>query len=141
MADKSQFAICCKCNQTGQCKQCTCVKAKKQCQDCLPSCLGKCQNSPLTTIMTTSEFPVTHQPEQKSEDELSPATVDTPTRSTDPFPIYPSTIHQPFTWGSRPGLDFTQALNTTYKEVIHWRRNCFSVPFGKVGRDFVNELF
>ena len=24
--------------------------------------------------------------------------------------------------------------------MIHWRRNCFSVPFGKAGRGFVNEL-
>jgi len=27
-----------------------------------------------------------------------------------------------------------------YAEVVHWRRNCFSVPFGKAGRDFVSEL-
>ena len=31
-------------------------------------------------------------------------------------------------------------LDTTYDEVVHWRRSCFLVPFGKAGRDFVSEL-
>ena len=31
-------------------------------------------------------------------------------------------------------------LDITYDEVVHWRRNCFSVLFGKAGRDFVSEL-
>ena len=27
-----------------------------------------------------------------------------------------------------------------YAEVVHWMRNCFTVPFGKAGKDFVREL-
>ena len=45
-----------------------------------------------------------------------------------------------FTWGNLSGPEFDKLLNTTYDEVVHWRRNCFSVPFGKAGRDFVSEL-
>ena len=45
-----------------------------------------------------------------------------------------------FTWGNLSGLEFAMLLDTTYDEVVHWRRNCFSVPFGKAGRDFVSEL-
>ena len=45
-----------------------------------------------------------------------------------------------FTWGNLSGPEFDKLLNTTYDEVVHWRRNCFSVPFGKAGRDFASEL-
>ena len=31
-------------------------------------------------------------------------------------------------------------MEATYSEVVHWRRNCFTVPFGKAGREFVLEL-
>ena len=31
-------------------------------------------------------------------------------------------------------------LDTVYTKVVHWRRNCFSVPFCKAGKDFVKEL-
>lgn len=39
------------------------------------------------------------------------------------------------------GPEFTKLLDTTYEEVVHWRRNCFSVPLGRAGRAFVNELY
>ena len=88
----------------------------------------------LSTLTSNSQ---THPLQQQSEGEWhepSPTTIDTPNHSSDPFPI---TVHQPFTWGSRSGPNFTQTLNTTYTEVIHWRCNCFSVPFGKVWRDLL----
>ena len=31
-------------------------------------------------------------------------------------------------------------LDPIYAEVVHWRSKCFSIPFGKTGRDFVREL-
>jgi hypothetical protein len=45
-----------------------------------------------------------------------------------------------FVWGKLTGSDFAHSLHATYVEVVHWRRNCFSVPFGKAGKDFVREL-
>lgn len=47
---------------------------------------------------------------------------------------------QLFTWGNLPGPEFTKLLDTVYKEVVHWRRNSFSVPLGRAGRTFVGEL-
>ena len=35
---------CCRCNRTGSCKGCACVKAGKPCSNCLPSKLGSCAN-------------------------------------------------------------------------------------------------
>ena len=45
-----------------------------------------------------------------------------------------------FVWGKLTGSDFTNSLNAIYSEVVHWRRNCFSVPYGKAGKEFVREL-
>lgn len=45
-----------------------------------------------------------------------------------------------FVWGKLSGPDFANSLQAIYAEVVHWRRNCFSVPFGKAGKDFVKEL-
>ena len=36
---------CCRCNRTGSCKGCVCVKAGNPCTSCLPSKLGSCVNS------------------------------------------------------------------------------------------------
>ena len=32
------------------------------------------------------------------------------------------------------------AIDRAYAEIVHWRRNIFLLPPGKVGRDFVREL-
>ena len=45
-----------------------------------------------------------------------------------------------FLWGKLTGSDFANSLDATYTEVVHWRRNCFSVPYGKAGKEFVREL-
>ena len=45
-----------------------------------------------------------------------------------------------FVWGKLTGSDFENSLHAIYVEVVHWRRNCFSIPFGKGGKDFVKEL-
>ena len=31
-------------------------------------------------------------------------------------------------------------MNIAYDEVVHWKRNLFVVPFGKAGKEFVQEL-
>ena len=61
--------------------------------------------------------------------------------STNPqLPQHPPMSSPTFTWGNLSSPEFDKLLDTTYDEVVHWRRNCFSVPFGKAGRDFVSEL-
>ena len=36
---------CCRCNRTGRCRGCSCVKAGSLCQNCLPSRRGQCTNA------------------------------------------------------------------------------------------------
>ena len=46
-----------------------------------------------------------------------------------------------FLWnGTIEGSDFVDRVTAAYDEVVHWRRNLFVVPFGKVGKEFVQEL-
>lgn len=37
-------------------------------------------------------------------------------------------------------MKFAQIVNDAYAEVVHWRRNYFTVPFGNAGKKFVSEL-
>ena len=37
---------CCRCNGNGLCRNCSCVKAKRACTDCLPGKNNKCCNRP-----------------------------------------------------------------------------------------------
>ena len=56
------------------------------------------------------------------------------------LPSYTPTNVPSFRWGSLNADDFSHALEGTYAEVVHWRRNNFKVPTGKSGKEFVREL-
>ena len=43
---------CCRCNRTGWCRNCSCRKASKNCQSCLPARLGHCLNQTATATAT-----------------------------------------------------------------------------------------
>ena len=32
------------------------------------------------------------------------------------------------------------AINEAYNDVVYWRKNLFLVPYGKIGKDFIDEL-
>ena len=35
---------------------------------------------------------------------------------------------------------FSVKVSTAYDEIVHWQRNLFQVPYGRVGGDFIQEL-
>jgi hypothetical protein len=45
-----------------------------------------------------------------------------------------------FRWGEVEGEAFAQAIQESYKEGVHWRRNLFKTPSGQAGKSFVREL-
>jgi hypothetical protein len=45
-----------------------------------------------------------------------------------------------FVWGSLDSETFIQSVSRAYPEVVHWRKNTFTVPYGNVGKKFVYEL-
>ena len=56
------------------------------------------------------------------------------------LPPYCSLSAPSFLWGDVEGTDFVQQISSAYDVVVHWRPNLFLVPFGRVGKAFVQEL-
>ena len=145
---------CCRCNRSGRCINCFCVKNGRPCQGCLPQRLGNCTNA-----MSPQHFAPepTISPENPpneanncntttlddanrclSTDNASPSA---PNLNVDPL-VWPTPELQPptFTWGECTGELFCGKINSAYNEVVHWRRNVFQVPSGSSGKTFVAEL-
>ena len=47
--------MCCRCNGSGRCRNCSCSKAGKPCVDCLPRRKGRCCNERHTSSQTTTQ--------------------------------------------------------------------------------------
>ena len=45
-----------------------------------------------------------------------------------------------FRWGEVEGEVFSQAIQESYKEVVHWRRNLFKTPSGQAGKSLCASL-
>ena len=159
------MVLCCRCNRTGSCRGCACVKARKQCSNCLPSKLGRCSNISSTPIPSAAT-PTTNQSTTNTTLLLTSASNGSPTscengatgasdtsatlmRQMDSITCPPCPqqlpIFQPmstpvFSWGIHNAEDFSQALEATYSETVHWRINSFKVSTGKAGKEFVQEL-
>ena len=160
---------CCRCNASGKCRTCCCIKSGKSCQGCLPQRLGKCENS--DTLIRSPQSEETSSSSSSSirhsqipcelvqcvEDTSSVITSDIYETTTDNLevfergnscnsnhpnlPAYPDFQEYPdFVWGSVDGTTFTNKINAAYDEAIHWQTNIFNLPFGKEGKAFVNEL-
>ena len=92
---------CCKCNRTGRCRNCSCVKGGRQCQSCtcLPLRLGNCANTvltqpPPTAITGPLSVPSFPPPTRKPETPLArlPSLTSLPDSSPEPSmpPLLPS---------------------------------------------------
>ena len=53
------------------------------------------------------------------------------------LPVFAPIERPNFRWGKLRGEEFSQTIRAAYYEVTRWRRNIFSVPSGKVGKEFV----
>ena len=107
---KREMVSCCRCNRTGLCRSCNCVKAKKPCSNFLPSKLGTCLNE---LIPGAPELMVTQTLDTCP---LTPAiNVDLPSFA----PI--STPN--FCWGDVDGEALLGTINYRFKVIVHWRKN------------------
>ncbi len=153
---------CCRCNRSGRCLNCSCVKNKLPCKNCLPLRLGNCGNKlsttcalsyPSTPSLDASQAP----PPQVSLPHSNPSTTrldvtdevlpqgNTPDSSFRPpsgmsLPPFTTAADPVFTWGEHDATLFIESLTTTYLEAIHWKINLFKIPYGGVGKLFVTEL-
>ena len=145
------------------------MKANRKCLNCLPSRRSQCSNTeqPLASPGTSAEAHVNLPPCNSPEPSESPSsdafgiTLPVGDKSYHPgldspddenvFPVsvlpnaHPLPPPQPmsnssFVWGSLDGASFAHSVDAAYSEVIHWKQNTFTIPYGKVGKRFVLEL-
>ena len=57
-----------------------------------------------------------------------------------PLPHYPRAHEPTFTWGIQGYPSFRHSVTCCYAEVVHWKRNLFKVPSGKIGVFFIKEV-
>ena len=155
--------LCCRCNAGGKCKNCVCVKSKRQCSNCLPIRKGSCSNTKqLAALLVPVTAPATrNQPANSNIPPTSPRsetyspntpTVNLPTAHLAypsaaqtqmtycPLPPTSPIANPSFTWGDYDSISITRSIEVAYSEVVHWRKNTFQVPLGNAGKGFVSEL-
>ena len=154
---------CCRCNRTGICKGCACVKAGIPCTNCLPNRLGSCENCSSTRSRIQQQSTVSTQfnAHQAISQPVTGATataaaaaaaiaVVTPVSTTIPAttasgsstnssPAFTPVSSTPFHWGDATHQSFCENIGKAYEEQTLWRKNTFSPPSGHAGTEFVKE--
>ena len=78
--------VCCRCNASGSCKNCSCKKSNQECSNCLPLRRGHCTNTHAPAIKdSTATLP--HLDTQKLFEPINDATQEAPTVSTNTLEI------------------------------------------------------
>ena len=155
---------CCRCNRSGRCKNCSCVKSGNTCQGCLPQRLDNCTNAsqPLQQLQSVQRSPsgpsqsMSMSPVRLSDQNVKTVIPEMPNTSANTIsPLdevsqtsssmnitWPLLALQPpnFMWDSCSGETLCTRIEQAYEEVVHWRRNLFQVPPGAAGKAFVSEL-
>ena len=157
---------CCRCNDSGSCVKCKCVKTGTSCVSCLPLKRGRCrnartdlaqavpQNSSNTPVPSSNSSPpvpatTSSYPSPSSSNIVSQSSLSHPLSSLAPSSDHVDGCHFPppepvadanFVWGVLDAHSFCKVISEAYSEVVHWRKDYFRVPNGSSGKDFVSEL-
>ena len=154
--------VCCRCNGSGRCKSCSCVKSGRPCVDCLPSRKGHCCNNalPPTTPAADDRRCALRSPTVNTlgADNVLDSQ-DVPglrsfAVSANAGAIFDDVITGPATtpevrtlpsfrtssWGDLSGEESTKVIDDAYAQIIYWRPNLFKVPSGACGKHFVAEF-
>ena len=159
--------ICCRCNGSGRCISCSCVKSGRVCIDCLPSRKGHCCNSaptpttsnvagqelslspgvdtPVTAVLGSQDSLLCSVREANASasatfDGIILETLDPTTASERILPSFRPVMNMSSSWGDLSSEEFTKVMDDAYAQVVHWRPNLFKVPSGASGKKFVAEL-
>ena len=67
-----------------------------------------------------------------------------PQEAVDPYPPFEQANRGnggTCTWGILEGYEVIDGtLQNAYDEIIKWRKNCFRIPYGSIGKDLVKEI-
>ena len=128
--------VCCRCNASGRCKNCSCKKAYSECTNCLPSRLGHCANigngptvpnrterpSPMeptshqgteSDSLPQGHFIAQHQPTTITKiGNLTLPAVDIYSNSAiEDLPCFQLSSAPNFRWGEKNGESFSHSIN------------------------------
>ena len=145
--------VCCRCNGSGRCKNCSCSRSGTACTDCLPSKRGRCRNTRQEPTLASDLERTKHAsqqmpaPDSDHEEGISQPRL---MSASDPDLEQPQTAHtseqvralpqfNPMScdnasWQTRTGREFSDAIEDAYSQVVHWKRNLFMVPSGAQGK-------
>ena len=159
---KDSQMSCCRCNKSGRCTNCVCVKSSRKCSTCLPKQMGHCRNQAETSLDSTESAPCTTSVSNQNQGEQVTAEiclltglpqqqpVEIPRKVTteeesqlpapNPLPPFEPAQLTNFTWGVWTAEEVSTTLSNIYDEIAHWRRNLFKVTSGKQSKLFVIEL-
>ena len=153
--------VCCRCNGSGRCRGCSCAKAGRQCTSCLPLRKGQCCNATVSTrdtniIIEEDNQTIQTGPIEESDStltslidahqyiqEVTPILEDITITNGSNIPQLP-TVNvvscSTTMWGNLTGQEFSEAINSAYSQIVHWRPNVFMVPSGNRGKQFIGNL-
>ena len=154
--------VCCRCNGSGRCESCSCVKSGRPCVDCLPSRKGHCCNNalPPTTPAADDRRCALRSPTVNTlgADNVLDSQDVPGLRSfavgANAGAIFDDVITGPATtpevrtlpsfrtssWGDLSGEESTKVIDDAYAQIVYWRPNLFKVPSGACGKHFVAEF-
>ena len=93
-------------------------------------------NTPGNLDFTT---PASDTPAQDQRDPSAPPTSPVPPHPPlFDLPTFHPATEPTFVWGNHDSIHFCNSLKDAYRVVVHWRKNCFKVPLGNVGKSFVS---
>ena len=129
------MTLCCRCNGSGKCQNCICVKNGRSCINCLPKRKDWCRNlsnpkvnsldkiqiqsstdAERSNLSVTNSCPSINPSCNSSTDKLSQF------NSLPTLPQFNSVASPNFTWGDKDSASFCSALKDVYVEVVHWRK-------------------
>ena len=140
---------CCRCNASGRCKNCSFKNRRKYCSICQPSRLGKCANVQQPNARTDGQATAMTLPPGNHTDSIMPdaacgkhVNIQIESASQEHVPLPPfNRIQEPnFQWRNMDGETFAHSISCCYPEIVHWKRNLFKIPSGKLGILLVKEI-
>ena len=157
-----RIPICCRCNGSGRCLNCSFPRSRNHCSDCLPIRRGHCCNIDNHQGANGDGSDSTAVQEEHNPTDSVPVSIlavpdtqDTPGATLDGqnleyvediqdssniLPSFTAVQEPNFKWGEVDGAALTEVINHAYKETVHWRGNLLKVPSGEVGKAFVSEM-
>ena len=156
--------VCCRCNGSGRCNNCSCSKAGKLCVDCLPIRRGRCNNvspsinspaqlhcqssQPGTNISCSSSARSNGQQQTRRSSRNEIQHEASNYRSVDdermfnvvyvlPYRSLEHQMSRSLRGVTLSGAEMMIDINNAY---VTWRRNVFLIPSGKAGKAFVVEI-